>query len=94
MTTDVMRTLRENLPAADDVLHAVGLQVERSASVSALTTVAAFAIGALVGAALTALYAPKPGRETRHDLNERVREIGERMGWSGRRADDDEAAAH
>ena len=90
---DMMRNLRENLPTADDVLHSVGLQYERGAS-AALSTVTAFAVGALTGAILAALFAPKAGREMRQDLNQRVREFGGRMGWSDRRAGDDEAAAH
>jgi len=94
MTTEFIRGLKENLPTTEDVLGAVGLQYERSATTTALSTVAAFALGALVGAVLTALYAPKPGHEMRHDLNDRVRHWGERMGWSDRRAEDDEAAAH
>ena len=93
MTTELIRGLKENLPTTEDVLGAVGLQYERS-SATAFNTVAAFALGALVGAVLTALYAPKPGHEMRQDLNDRVRQWGERMGWSDRRAEDDEAAAH
>ena len=34
------------------------------------------------------------GHEVREGLNQRVREFGDRMGWSDRRAGDDEAAAH
>jgi hypothetical protein len=93
MTTDVMRTFKDRLPSSDDVLHAVGLQYERSA-MTAINTLTAFALGALVGAVLTALYAPRPGHEVRQELNDRVRAFGERMGWSDRRAGDDEAAAH
>jgi hypothetical protein len=93
MTTQLMRGLTENLPSTDDVLHAVGLQYERSA-VTQLQTLTAFALGALVGAVLTALYAPRPGHEVRQELNDRVRQFGERMGWSDRRSEGDEAAAH
>ena len=88
-----MNTLREHLPSADDVLHSVGLQYERNAAL-ALSTVTAFAMGALTGAVLAALFAPKAGREMRQDLNQRVREFGDRMGWSDRRAEDDASAAH
>jgi YtxH-like protein len=80
--TDVIGTLKDNIPSTEDILQAVGLQYERSA-VSALTTVSAFAVGALVGAVLATLFAPKPGAEVRQDLNDRVRQWGERMGWSG-----------
>jgi hypothetical protein len=91
--TDFIRGLKENMPSTDDVLSAVGLQVERNAS-NTFNTLAAFALGALVGAVFTALYAPKTGDDMRRDLNDRVRQFGERMGWSDRRAEDDEAAAH
>jgi hypothetical protein len=87
-----MRSLREQLPSTEDVLHSVGLQYERGAS--ALSMVVALAIGALTGAVFAALFAPKSGPEMRHDLNRRAREFGDRMGWSGRREGDDEAAAH
>jgi hypothetical protein len=96
MTTDFIRNLKGNLPSiptTEDVLGAVGLQYERNAS-NTFNTLAAFALGALVGAVFTALYAPRPGSEVRQDLNDRVRQFGERMGWSDRRAEDDEAAAH
>ena len=92
--TEMIRGLRGQLPSADDVLHQVGLQYERSAAASALSTVTAFAIGALTGAVLAALFAPKSGPEMRQDLNQRARDFGDRMGWTGRREGDDEAAAH
>ena len=94
MTTDFIRGLKDNMPSTDDVLGAVGLQMQRSATTTTFNTRAAFALGALVGAVFTALYAPRPGHEVREELNERVRQWGERMGWSDRRAEDDEAAAH
>ena len=90
---DMMRNLKGQLPTTEDMLHAVGLQYERSA-MSALATVTAFAVGALAGAVLTALFVPRPGHEMRKELNERVRQWSESMGWSDRRAGDDEAAAH
>lgn len=95
-TDDVIRTLREQLPSmpsSDDVLHAVGLQYERNA-MSALTTVTAFAVGALAGAALAVLFAPKSGQEMRQNLNERVKEWGDRMGFSERRTTEDDPATH
>lgn len=96
-SSDVVRTLREQLPplpASEDLLHAVGLQFERSATIAALTTVTAFAVGALVGAALATLFAPKSGEEVRHDLNERVRAFGDRMGFADRRGPEDDPATH
>ena len=92
--TEMLRNLREQLPNTEDVLHQIGLQYERNATASSLATLTAFAMGALTGAVLATLFAPKAGREVREDLNQRVREFGDRMGWSDRRAGDDEAAAH
>lgn len=92
--TGMMQNLKEKLPTSDDVLHAVGLQYERSAALTSITTLVAFAVGALAGAALATLFAPKPGRQVRQELNERMRAWSDRMGRSDRRAEDDEAAAH
>jgi hypothetical protein len=92
-TTDFMRGVTDKLPSSEDVLGAVGLQYERPAT-TAFNMLGAFALGALVGAVLTALYAPRPGAEMRREVSDRVRQFGERMGWSDRRAGADEAAAH
>jgi len=92
--TEMLRNLREQLPSTDDVLHQIGLQYERNAAASGLSMLTAFAMGALTGAVLATLFAPKAGHEVREGLNQRVREFGDRMGWSDRRAGDDEAAAH
>jgi gas vesicle protein len=45
---------------------------------SASSTILAFLIGGLTGAALATLYAPRSGRETRDLLGERIREGTER----------------
>jgi gas vesicle protein len=45
---------------------------------SAGTVLAAFAIGALAGAAVALLYAPATGEETRRKLSEKAREGRER----------------
>jgi hypothetical protein len=92
--TEMFRNIREQLPNTEDVLHQIGLQYERSAATSSLATLTAFAMGALTGAVLATLFAPKAGHEVREDINQRVREFGDRMGWSDRREGDDEAAAH
>ena len=93
---EMVRNLRDqlpNMPTSDDVLHSVGLQYERNA-MTAFNTLTAFAIGAITGAVLATLFAPKSGQEVRQDLNERVRAFGDRMGWSDRRAEGGETAAH
>ena len=48
----------------------------------------------VAGAVLATLFAPKSVQEVRQDLNERVRAFGDRMGWSDRRAEDGDTAAH
>ena len=42
--------------------------------------VAAFAVGALVGAGIAVLYAPQSGRETRELLARKTRELKEKAG--------------
>lgn len=39
---------------------------------------AGFGLGALFGAASGVLFAPKPGKETREDLGERIKELKEK----------------
>lgn len=52
---------------------------------SAGSVLAAFALGALVGAAVALLYAPGPGEETRRRLADKAREGRERAGSAARR---------
>ncbi len=92
--TNAMQNLKEQLPSTEDLLRAIGLQYERSATLASLSTLAAFAMGAVAGAVMATLYAPRSGAETRQELSERMRGWTERMGRSGRREEDDEAAAH
>ena len=48
--------------------------------------VLSFLVGALSGAALAILFAPRSGRETRELLSEKLRETGERGREAGERA--------
>ncbi len=48
--------------------------------------VLSFLVGALSGAALAILFAPRSGRETREMLGEKLRETGERGKKAGERA--------
>jgi hypothetical protein len=92
--TEMMRGLKDNMPSGEDVLHAIGLQYERGAQAALTTTLAAFAVGAIAGAVLATLFAPKPGAEMRHELNDRVRAWGDKMGFSGRHDEDEQASKH
>jgi gas vesicle protein len=57
---------------------------ERSAGTSGV--VLSFLLGALSGAALAILFAPRSGRETREILGEKLRETADRSRRAGREA--------
>jgi gas vesicle protein len=57
---------------------------ERNGGASGI--VLSFLVGALSGAALAVLFAPRSGRETREMLGEKLRETGERGRKAGERA--------
>lgn len=56
----------------------------RDESGAAGTTVVAFVLGAMTGAAVALLMAPAPGEETRRVLNEKAREGRERVNDAAR----------
>lgn len=62
----------------DDVLKMVGLESRRTAADYLLPALGLFGAGIIVGAGLGLLFAPKPGREIRGELNERVQEMREK----------------
>ncbi len=64
---------------ADDVLGALGLQRRRTMAASMLPLVSGFAAGALAGAAVAFLFAPKPGHEMRRELKGRANDVSRRM---------------
>ncbi len=57
----------------DDLLRFVGLQSKRTAADWILPTIGLFALGALVGAGVVLMVAPKSGRNLREDLEHRAR---------------------
>jgi hypothetical protein len=65
--------------SADDVLGALGLQRRRTMASSMLPIVTGFAAGALAGAAVAFLFAPKPGHEMRRELKGRANDVTRRM---------------
>ena len=69
------KTLKKSLPDIDkdDVLEAIGLESRRSAGDKMVTGLALFGAGVLVGVGLGLMLAPKPGRELRDDLRQRLR---------------------
>ena len=95
--TDMMKTLRESLPSANDVLHQVGLEREHRAT-SVPTAMAAFALGAVAGAALAVLFIPRMRRAIRQTLRGRPQTPRERVaaanGDNGALAQSSGAARH
>jgi hypothetical protein len=57
----------------DDVLAMLGLETKSSTGTWMAGTLGTFGVGLLVGAGIALLLAPKPGRELREDLRERLR---------------------
>ena len=64
------------LPSKEDIASAVGLEARSSASGDMLTAFGIFGTGVILGAGLALLFAPKAGHEIRHDIAEKVGEIG------------------
>lgn len=56
----------------DDVLEVLGLQTRTSATASFFGSLGTFGLGLLAGAGLALLMAPKPGRELREDLRDKI----------------------
>jgi hypothetical protein len=61
----------------DDILAMLGLETRTSAGAWWAGTLGTFSIGLLVGAGLGLMLAPKPGRQLREDLRERLRRPAE-----------------
>jgi hypothetical protein len=65
--------------SADDILSALGLQRRSSFASSVLPIASGFAAGALAGAAVALLFAPKEGREIRRQLKGTANDVTRRM---------------
>ncbi|MDP2271164.1 MAG: hypothetical protein Q8N23_34510 [Archangium sp.] len=68
------RSLRNNLPDVDkdELLEMIGLESRRSSAEKMVPTLALFGAGVLLGVGLGLMLAPKPGRELREDLKDRL----------------------
>jgi hypothetical protein len=66
--------------STDDVLSALGLERRRSFAASIAPIASGFAAGALAGAAVALLFAPKAGREMRREIKGRAGEVTRRVG--------------
>lgn len=67
------------LPSKADIANAVGLETRPSATGEMLAAFGIFGTGMILGAGLALLFAPKAGHEIRHDIAEKVGEIGEHL---------------
>jgi hypothetical protein len=67
------------LPSKEDIASAIGLEARSSATGDMLTAFGIFGTGIILGAGLALLFAPKAGHEIRHDIAEKVGEIGEHL---------------
>ncbi len=61
----------------DDLLGLLGLETKPSTGAWLSGAVGTFGLGLLVGAGIALILAPKPGRELRDDLRERLRRTPE-----------------
>jgi hypothetical protein len=74
---DTMKAVRD--VGTDDILAALGLERRRGTLGFVIPAVSYFAAGLAVGAGVTLLLAPKTGRQMRHELGERVRNVGSQL---------------
>ena len=63
----------------DDILGALGLQTKSSTTSWVLGTLGLFGLGMVIGAGVALMLAPKPGSELRRDLEDRLRNVRERV---------------
>ena len=57
----------------DELLGMLGLETKQSTAAWMAGTLGTFGVGLLVGAGIALMLAPKPGRELRGDIRERLR---------------------
>lgn len=67
------------LPSQQEIANAIGLHARSAPPTNVLAGFGIFGAGMLLGAGLGLLFAPKAGQEVRHDLAEKVGEMGEHL---------------
>jgi hypothetical protein len=67
------------LPSKEDIASAIGLEARTSPTRDMLTAFGFFGAGIILGAGLALLFAPEAGHEIRHDIAEKVGEMGKHL---------------
>jgi len=67
------------LPSKEEIASAIGLEARASTTGDIITAFGIFGTGMILGAGLGLLLAPKAGHEIRHEIAEKVGEIGEHL---------------
>lgn len=71
----------------DDILGALGLQTKSSTTGWVLGTLGLFGLGMVIGAGVALMLAPKPGSELRRDLEDRIKNVRERVAGNSSQLD-------
>ena len=64
------------LPSREDIATAIGLRPQVSTTGDMLTAFGIFGTGMMLGAGMALLFATKSGHQLRHDIVEKVGELG------------------
>jgi hypothetical protein len=83
MTLDKMKNLDK-----DDFLNMLGLEAKRNTVDYMVPALAVFGVGLIVGTGIGLLVAPRPGRELREDIAQRLQKAPEMMSQLPQRAND------
>lgn len=75
MTLENMKNLGK-----DDFLNMLGLETRRNAVDYMVPALALFGVGVVVGTGIGLLVAPRPGRELRQDIAQRIQQAPEAIG--------------
>ncbi len=71
-----------NLPSKEEIVNALGVQTRNNTGGDLLTALGIFGTGLLIGAGIAFLLAPTTGQQLRHDLAEKIGEVGHKLASS------------
>ena len=71
----------------EDILGALGLQTKTTTTSWVLGTLGLFGLGMVIGAGVALMVAPKPGSELRRDLEDRLKNVRERVSGNSSQLD-------